>query len=144
MPLKANTSIYLWPEVSRLLAFYLSATHLAALCVIVLLSIGMGFQFVLGGLVLLSFFHCWRSDLLGLGRDAVYGVEWDTDGDWTLETGDGHRGAAVLSAHPFVHPWFVILHFKSEHGRRHRLILPRDALDSETLRRLRVCLRLKP
>ena len=142
MLLTTSTAIHLRPRPSRLLAFYLSVAHLAALCMIALLSIGMVFQLLLGGLVLLSLIHYWRRDLLGFGRGVVHGAEWGTDGDWTLETGDGHHGGAVLCTRPFVHPLLVILNFKSVSGRRHRLVLPMDAVDSDVLRQLRVRLRL--
>ncbi|MGB5062377.1 MAG: protein YgfX [Candidatus Competibacter sp.] len=64
------------------------------------------------------------------------------DGRWRLETGDGARYLARLTG-GYAHPGIVVLNFRLESGWRRSLVLLPDAVDSETLRRLRVWLRTR-
>ena len=64
------------------------------------------------------------------------------DGRWCLETGDGVRHPACLIG-GYAHPGIVVLNFRLESGWRRSLALLPDAVDSESLRRLRVWLRIR-
>ena len=64
------------------------------------------------------------------------------DEAWRLETGDGTPHRARLTS-GYAHPGIVILNFRLESGGRRSLALLPDAVDSETLRRLRVWLRVR-
>ncbi len=63
-------------------------------------------------------------------------VQWGQDGRWQLETGDSRlwRGEAVAA---LVSPWLCIVHFRRPVAGARRLVLPADALDADTHRRLR-------
>ncbi len=64
------------------------------------------------------------------------------DGRWRLETGDGIRHPAWLTG-GYAQPGIVVLNFRLDSGWRRSLVLLPDAVDSETLRRLRVWLRTR-
>lgn len=64
------------------------------------------------------------------------------DGHWRLETGDGIRHPAGLTG-GYAQPGIVVLNFRLEGGWRRSVALLPDAVDSETLRRLRVWLRTR-
>ncbi|MEZ5580183.1 MAG: protein YgfX [Candidatus Competibacteraceae bacterium] len=64
------------------------------------------------------------------------------DGRWCLETGDGIRHPAGLTG-GYAQPGIVVLNFRLEGGWRRSVVLLPDAVDSETLRRLRVWLRTR-
>ncbi|NMQ20441.1 hypothetical protein E4P82_15320 [Candidatus Competibacter phosphatis] len=64
------------------------------------------------------------------------------DGRWRLETGDGIRHPAGLTG-GYAQPGIVVLNFRLEGGWRRSVALLPDAVDSETLRRLRVWLRTR-
>lgn len=74
------------------------------------------------------------------GRDFIARIEL-VDGRWRLETGAGAVGRADLSG-GYAHPGIVILNFRLEDGRRRSLALLPDSADAESLRRLRVWLRI--
>ena len=64
------------------------------------------------------------------------------DGRWCLETGDGIRHSAGLTG-GYAQPGLVVLNFRLESGWWWSVALLPDAVDSETLRRLRVWLRTR-
>ncbi|NKN33713.1 protein YgfX [Marichromatium bheemlicum] len=68
-------------------------------------------------------------------------ARWDADGGWRLWLRDGRELHARLSAASFVAPGLVVLHWRIGWLRRRALVLFADALDADTLRRLRVRLR---
>lgn len=64
------------------------------------------------------------------------------DGRWRLETGDGIQHPAKLTG-GYAQPGIVVLSFRLEGVWRRSVALLPDAVDSETLRRLRVWLRTR-
>ena len=64
------------------------------------------------------------------------------DGRWRLETGDGIQHPAKLTG-GYAQPGIVVLNFRLEGVWRRSVALLPDAVDSETLRRLRVWLRTR-
>lgn len=64
------------------------------------------------------------------------------DGRWRLETGDGIQHPAKLTG-GYAQPGIVVLNFRLEGGWRRSVALLPDAVNSETLRRLRVWLRTR-
>ena len=64
------------------------------------------------------------------------------DGRWRLETGDGIQHPAKLTG-GYAQPGIVVLNFRLEGGWWRSVALLPDAVDSETLRRLRVWLRTR-
>jgi hypothetical protein len=63
-------------------------------------------------------------------------------GEWTLGTADG-RVRTVQLRGSYVHPQLVILNFRGDHRwwQSCSLVIPADATDADSLRRLRVRLR---
>lgn len=62
-------------------------------------------------------------------------------GEWTLGTADGRLRIVQLRG-SYVHPQLVILNFRGEHWwQASSLVIPADATDADSLRRLRVRLR---
>ncbi|MCB1823132.1 MAG: hypothetical protein KDJ54_00475 [Candidatus Competibacteraceae bacterium] len=80
--------------------------------------------------------HGWRR-----GGGFIARVEL-LDGRWRLETGDGIQHPAKLTG-GYAQPSIVVLNFRLENGWRRSVALLPDAVDAETLRRLRVWLRTR-
>jgi len=89
-----------------------------------------------------------RRHALRLDRNAIVRLVWDADDYWLLVTADGRELAGELMPSSYVHPSLVILIFQTGGAGIHRLwnrrsvVLLPDALDAESLRRLRVRLRI--
>lgn len=77
--------------------------------------------------------HGWRR-----GGGFISRVEL-LDGRWRLEIDDGIQHPAKLTG-GYAQPSIVVLNFRLEGGWRRSVVLLPDAVDSETLRRLRVWL----
>ncbi|WP_303904424.1 protein YgfX [Thiohalomonas denitrificans] len=75
-----------------------------------------------------------------LGGAPVW-VEWNREGEWYWHEA-GHALPADLLGDTYLNSGLVILNFRTEGGRR-SLVLPRDALDPVTFRRLKVRLRIE-
>ena len=73
---------------------------------------------------------------------AVNRLVWLGDNSWELYNRDGAPRMASLQPGAYVHPWLVILRFVTEDGHGLAVVLPRDGLDSDSHRRLRVQLQL--
>ena len=123
-----------------------------------LLASGSGAYLLAGVAVIVSILPLWiKAGLivviaLALGR-FVWRYGWRRgrgfiarlerlDGGWRLEMGDGALHRASLTG-GYAHPGLVILNFRLASGRRRSLALLPDAADPDTLRRLRVWLRIR-
>jgi toxin CptA len=87
----------------------------------------------------LSARHAFR---MHFGSMRVISAVWDAAGDWHLDLADGRGEIARLRAQSYVSPYLIVLLFASE-SRRRSLVLLNDSLDADTLRRLRVRMRLE-
>ncbi|MBK7542123.1 MAG: hypothetical protein IPP10_11470 [Candidatus Competibacteraceae bacterium] len=133
-----NVTVELRP--SRLLAVALGIAHVAAGVAVFLADVPvwvrLGSSAAVGSsLAWAGFRHGWNR-----GRDFIARVEL-LDGRWRLETRAGAAYRADLSG-GYAHPGIVILNFRLENGRRRSLALLPDSADAESLRRLRVWLRI--
>ncbi|MFZ1324758.1 MAG: protein YgfX [Candidatus Contendobacter sp.] len=129
------------PRPSRFLLIISHSLYLLAGLAVVLSGVSPGVK--AGCLILLGLsFYLFRiGDSVDHDRHCVTRIEW-IDGRWRLETADGARvSASLVSA--YTHPLLVILNFRLEKGRLRSLTLLPDSADAESLRQLRVWLRVR-
>jgi hypothetical protein len=94
-------------------------------------------------LVALSFYRNYRRHVLHRGRRAPRRVVCHGDGRWLLQDHRGEMQEARLLPSSYLHPRLVILNFTlRQRPRRRNLVLCPDSLDAQTLRQLRVRLRV--
>lgn len=74
--------------------------------------------------------------------DSVLQIYFNDTDEWWLTTAAGNTAQAQLVTPCFVHPWLVVLSFKSgSWWKRYHVILTPVSADADSLRRLRVRLR---
>lgn len=143
---KSSTHITLQPGFPYTLVGLLAVAHLGAAVILWLLVLP---ALVTGAALLLLLVNIlWVTKRLpGIPMaNNVCRLTWNNEGRWWLETFGGSRVECDLQGPGFVHPWLVILRFQitKPGGRRHSaVVLFPDALDRETLRRLRVRLNVE-
>jgi hypothetical protein len=129
-------ALVLQPEPSRFLAGLLVCVHLAAL----LSLVAMGFPWWVstpGGLVLaINLPRTLRRTVFYGGGRGLRGARWNPDGSWTVWDGEGRVREATLGAGSMATRLVSVLNFKRSGFRTDSLVLLRDALDAETMRRL--------
>lgn len=131
------------PRRSRLLARFLVGMHALAAAVVLLWVPGRLATVVLLALVALSFFRNYRRHILLRGARVPRRVVCHEDGRWLLQCQQGAMHPARLLPSSYLHPQLVILNFAlEERPRRRNLVLCQDSLDAQTLRQLRVHLRI--
>jgi hypothetical protein len=98
--------------------------------------LGLGLVVAVSGLI--QFRRLW----LGRGRHAVTELEWAAREGWAVRfAGNANWIPADLVA-AYVQAWLVVLVMKTSGRRRFGIVLTPDAVNPDTLRRLRVRLRL--
>ena len=87
----------------------------------------------------------WRRYVMLSSPQAVRGLIWIGANRWELLSSDGALHEASLLPGTYIHPWLVVLRFlmDEEDKRSYAVVLPRDSLDPDSHRRLRVQLRLQ-
>lgn len=125
---------------SRLLVGALGIAHVAAGVAVFLAAVPAWVKLGLSAAVGASLARAGLRHGWSRGRDFIARIEL-VDGRWRLETGAGAVGRAGLSG-GYAHPGIVILNFRLENGRHRSLALLPDSADAESLRRLRVWLRV--
>lgn len=147
VPMSLNYSeppIELKPRPSSILAWVLGLFHILVIGVILFGVDPKAAAAVLILLALLSWYRSHRLHIRHLGRGAVRRLQWQADGSWLLDDAYGYSHAARLLPSSYLHPRLVLLNFRlEENGRRRYVLLLPDSLDSESLRRLRVRLRIE-
>jgi hypothetical protein len=101
-------------------------------------------RLLLGMLVLLSARQAWRRHVWRSAPTAVTALELRDDGTWCLERRDGGRSEPRDLAWAYVQTWILILGWRGDPWGRDRVVLLRDALPDDELRRLAVQIRLQP
>lgn len=131
------------PKPSRILIGLLTVGHLGAIAVLFPLDFPLIIKLLIAVVLLVSLVVAWRKQPGKVGEGGVQTLTWKADGDWLLETVDGESLTATLHESTYVHPWLVVLNFRQE-GKRGLLsfALAPDSLDRETLRELRVRLKV--
>lgn len=128
------------PHFSRWLLACVVVTHLAALAAVLALPAGyplLGFL-VTGSLAYQGYVHCLRR-----APWSIRSVIWQADGSWRIDLVSGAEIEARLSPATFVSVPLIVLNLASGRLRRWALPLFADALEPETLRRLRQRLRIE-
>jgi toxin CptA len=129
------------PRPSRLLAVCVVLSHILA--TLTALALPLDWYWRLGLLALVGGSAGWNA-LTHFWPRAPWAVReavWGDDG-WEVTLGSGARHPARLTASTFVGPRLVVLNFRCPFWPGCSLVLLPDGLDAETLRRLRVRLRL--
>ncbi len=97
-------------------------------------------QMLLFGAVALSLFILLRRYIFLDPVDAME-VAWREEEGWRLRYGTRDAVPVRLLGTSVVTTMITILHFKTEQGKRHEVVVFRDALDAESYRVLRVILK---
>jgi hypothetical protein len=126
---------------SKSLLYFLILMHGATLPGLAYAGIDPRIAVVCGILVIWSLLrytiqHCSRS---GVGHGNRFILS--PDNDWWMLDRNGKGQLIKQLRGSVVHPWLVIIRFKCEQDRCYALILTRDNLEADVLRRLRVRLR---
>lgn len=142
--LKSTPPLTLKPDVSRVLVSLLTLIHVGACGLLFVLPWALMLKLFFAALLLGNLFFV-LCKFPGLSRpENIQAIEWSGDGSWFIRTFAGKQLAAQLQPSSFVHPWLVILNFHLQEGKHSRsVVLFPDALDRETLRRLRVRLAIE-
>jgi hypothetical protein len=90
------------------------------------------------GLSLAIAWSLWRS----LNADSpIIGLRSVENGQtWRFDWANGAQTDAVLLGSSLSTVWFVLLHLRSDRGKRYHLLICRDSLEAEAFRRLRLAL----
>ncbi|MEA3410759.1 MAG: protein YgfX [Pseudomonadota bacterium] len=128
--------LVLHPEPSRILAALLVAVHLAALLAV----LAMGFPWPvtalscagLGANLVMTL----RRYVLFRVRTGIRGARWNPDGSWAVWGGDGLPREAILHSGSMATRQVSVLNFKCPGARTESLVLLRDAVETQTMRRL--------
>jgi len=93
--------------------------------------------------ILLSLWRAVRLHISMTHSDAVCAVAWLDAHVCQLRLSSGREIKTRLMPQVFMLPWLVIMHFRSDGGRVHHLVLLPDMLEREVFRRLRVRLMIE-
>ncbi len=69
----------------------------------------------------------------------IAGLQLKPDGSWLLRLAAGGDIGAKILGSSIANPWFVLLHLQTE-NKRYSMLIPRDSLEPDAFRRLRVAL----
>jgi len=120
----------------------LAVVHGAALLVLLPLPVSWWIKLPVAVVVLFQGWLAWRKHVRLMQPDSVRRLVWLPDDRWELLTADGAVREARLLPASYVHPWLAVLRFVAEDRRRYTVLLPSDALDPDSHRKLRVRLGL--
>lgn len=93
-------------------------------------------------LIAISMVMVLRRHVLRVGRGAIRQLLWDADGVWRLVDAGGREVLVTRHGEFLRTPWLVILNLRDEGGARFAAVIPRDAVDGDQFRRLRMRLRV--
>ena len=127
---------------SRYLLIALIAVHGLALLVLLPLPVAWWIKLPVAFAIVVQWLVSWHRQVVLTAPQAVKHLVWTGEDRWELFGGDGARRKARLLPGAYVHPFLVILRFLTEDKRSCAVVLPRDSLDADSHRRLRVQLRL--
>jgi hypothetical protein len=129
-------------NVSPALSVILLLVHAGAILLLIALPIGWPLKLGLGLLLGWSLFHTLGTHALRRRKAAIAAIEMDAQHELSVRFAGSeiwHHGR--LDTH-FVHPWLMLLVLHLDgHRRALSVVVAADAVDPETFRRWRVCLR---
>ena len=136
MPEKSALCPYLAPKPSHSLAVFLFAVHVLAFVAAWANLLEVWLKLLLSVSVALSLWHLFKDRAKG---SEIAGVQLKPDGSWMLRlSSEGDIEAKILGS-SIANPWFVLLHLQTE-NKRFSMLIPRDSLEPDDFRRLRVAL----
>ena len=138
MPEKSVLCPYIAPKPSRSLAFFLLVVHALSLLACWLNLLAFWLKLLLSLSVLIS---GWLNYKALINGPVIKGIQLKPDESWELHLANGEKLEASLLGSTIANPWFVLLHFKAE-KKKYSLLIPRDGLEPEDFRRLRVALKV--
>lgn len=117
--------------------------HLGAAVSMLISAIPWFWKIPLLAPVVFSYFHITGKYCHALHADSVVRIYFNDADEWWLTTAAGNTVQAQLVSPCFVHPRVVVLSFKSGSLlKRYHVVLTPASADADSLRRLRVRLRL--
>jgi hypothetical protein len=120
----------------------LGLAHAAALMPVWLSATPLGLRLGLTAAIAVSLVLGWRRLVLRRGAAAVRWLRWEAGDGWRLRNGRDEELRVRLGPHSFVSRALVLVDLRRRTGRGgYTAVLPWDALDAESFRRLRVLLR---
>lgn len=132
------------PCLSLRLGLLVVVSHVLATMVVAVLPLVVPLRLALGLFVASSLVYSIKTRVLRKGDSAIKAVKLDPVTGWSLYTARGVIEQVSLHPSSFIRPWLMVLNFSVGRFDSRSLILFPDALDGETLRRLRVQLRIRP
>ncbi|EDZ67956.1 protein YgfX [Nitrosococcus oceani] len=140
---KYAAPLYLKRYPSRTLVVYLVAVHGGVLALLPRLALSWELSILLSSAVIASFYLSLRGQALLLSSKAVVQIFWDSDNVWYLRRRNGREYIGKLLPGCFVGSRLVVLNFVlGAWWQRTSVVLLSDNVDPESLRRLRVRLRI--
>jgi hypothetical protein len=130
------------PRPSRRLAGLIAGVHVLGLGALALTSAPVGIKGILAAGILWSLIAGLRGHVLRRGRRAIRRAVWLPDGRWIVHDSPNRAQQASLAPGFVALPAVVLVRLVLPGGGRRTLLLLSDSLDRQTLRRLRVRLRL--
>ena len=129
---------------SRQLALVLGGLHLGAIPCGFANDLPLAIQGMVALCVLLAGMHCIALHGSRRADRAIVLLVWDRHGQWRLVQRDGRVLDVRLEHGGYAHPKLLVLPFRTQSGRRLRVLIVPDMVDADRLRRLRARLRCGP
>ena len=127
---------------SRRLVLWLSAIHAGTASMLPWLGLSLAWALGLLTAIAVSLYLAVSRQALLRDAGAVVRLVVDEDDAWTLVRRDGRALTACLLPAAYVHPRLIVLNFRDlKVGRPYPVVLPGDAVDAESHRRLRARLK---
>ena len=123
MSRKYATPLLLEPGPSRIQRAWLLVVHAAALAILPFLPLPLWAGLLMALLVLFSLWRAMRVHITLGHPDSVSAVKWCEARSCRLHLSSGQNIEARLLPRVFMLPWLVIMHFRSDRGRLHHLVL---------------------
>ena len=136
MSAKYATPLHLEFKRSLVFALYIPGIFFITLFSIYLLPIMLAIKIALVIICSLGCIQAYRT------QNTIQGMVWQENNYWLLHT-DKASIAAELTDSSFATAWLVILHFKTETGRRCSRLIAYDSLDDNLFRQLKVRLKVE-
>ena len=140
---KYATPLLLEPGPSLALHAWLVLSHVVTILILPFMALALWPGLILMLVVCFSLSRTIRLHVTRSHPDSVCAVEWFEAGTCKLQLASGKDIKVRLMPQVFMLSWLVIMHFKSDRGRVHHLVLLPEMLDRRVFRRLRVRLMIE-
>ena len=140
---KYATPLLLEPGPSLTLSAWLLLSHVVAILILPFTALTLWPALILVFVVYFSLSRSIRMYVTRAHPDSVCGVEWFESRACKLQLASGKAIKVCLMPQVFMLSWLVIMHFRSDSGRVHHLVLLPDMLERRIFRRLRVRLMIE-